>query len=171
MPKNVEIKARLRDRQSVEEIVRTLTDSPPELILQEDIFFRCDDGRLKLRVLGENKGELIHYHRADQSGPRVSSYSIALTDTPQQLLEILSNTLGQAGKVKKRRTLYLIGQTRVHLDEVDELGTFLELEVVLKPGQSEAEGEAIAQDLLTKLKIGSEDLIARPYVELLQDVP
>jgi predicted adenylyl cyclase CyaB len=85
------------------------------------------------------------------------------------LLEILTETLGRIGTVKKRRTLYLVGQTRVHLDEVEGLGRFIELEVVLRPGQSEAEGLVIAQELLKEFTIAPEDLISRPYFELLHE--
>jgi len=71
------------------------------------------------------------------------------------------------GVVKKSRSLPLVGQTRAHLDDVDGLGHFMELEVVLEEGQSEREGEAIARDLMEKLGIDNEDLIASAYVDLL----
>jgi predicted adenylyl cyclase CyaB len=83
------------------------------------------------------------------------------------MLGILTTTLGRAGVVKKTRTLYLIGQTRVHLDEVHGLGEFLELEVVLRTGQSEVEGRNIATALLSEFGIGQEHLIAEAYVDLL----
>jgi predicted adenylyl cyclase CyaB len=69
--------------------------------------------------------------------------------------------------VRKVRTLYLIGQTRVHLDQVSGLGDFLELEVVLSAGQSEAEGKAIAERLLSNFAIDRQDLIGEAYVDLL----
>lgn len=69
--------------------------------------------------------------------------------------------------VKKTRTLYLIGQTRVHVDEVRGLGEFLEIEVVLQPGQSEVEAKSIATALLSEFGIGQEQLIAEAYVDLL----
>jgi predicted adenylyl cyclase CyaB len=83
------------------------------------------------------------------------------------LNEILTATLGKAGVVKKTRILYLIGQTRVHIDEVQGLGDFLELEVVLCPGQSELEGEKIAAALLAEFGISQNELIAEAYVDLL----
>ncbi len=167
MPANIEIKAVLRDRRSLERVAATLTDHLPEVLHQEDTFFRCESGRLKLRVLGPRNGELIHYHRADQAGPRISHYTIARSENPDELLQILTSTLGRVGTVKKTRTLYLIGQTRLHLDQVEGLGEFLELEVVLKPGQAESEGNAIAEELLAKFHIKSTDLIPIPYIDLL----
>jgi predicted adenylyl cyclase CyaB len=55
--------------------------------------------------------------------------------------------------VRKRRSLYQMGQTRIHLPEVEGLGTFLELEVVLGPGQGEHEGAMIAAELMAQLGI------------------
>jgi len=167
MPSNIEIKAHLRNRAAVEETVRRLSDRGPDIILQEDIFFRCEGARLKLRILGPDRGELIRYERADRAEVRRSDYRIAHTKDPEVLRNILSDTLGRVGVVKKTRTLYLIGQTRVHLDQVEGLGDYLELEVVLRPGQSDAEGQAIAKALLSQFGVGEGELIAEAYVDLL----
>ncbi|MGA7944781.1 MAG: CYTH domain-containing protein [Candidatus Sulfotelmatobacter sp.] len=86
---------------------------------------------------------------------------------PLILYDILAATLGTTDVVKKTRTLYLIGQTRVHVDEVRGLGEFLEIEVVLRPGQSEVEAKSIATALLSEFGIGQEQLIAEAYVDLL----
>ncbi|MCU1298380.1 MAG: putative adenylate cyclase [Acidobacteriaceae bacterium] len=171
MPANVEIKAILRNRPTVEAIAARLSDSGPEIIHQHDIFFRCETARLKLRILGPARAELIRYERSDVAEVRSSRYSIAHTTDPQVLLDILTQTLGQTGSVKKTRTLYLIGQTRVHLDQVDGLGDFTELEVVLRPGQSEADAKNIAAKLLSHFGIEHQHLIAEAYVDLLARQP
>jgi len=168
MPSNIEIKAMLRHPARVEAIAARLSDSGPELIHQEDVFFPCERARLKLRILGEDRGELIRYERADVAGPRRSHYVIARTPDPVVLLEILTGTLGQSCVVRKTRTLYLIGQTRVHLDSVEGLGDFLELEVVLRSGQSETEGKAIAEELMKAFGVEEGDLVDRAYVDLLE---
>jgi predicted adenylyl cyclase CyaB len=167
MPCNVEIKAILKNRSTAESAAAQLSDTGPELIHQEDVFFRCDGARLKLRILGPDRGELIRYERADVAGTRCSRYMIARTSDPQSLLDILTKTLGRIGVVKKVRTLYLIGQTRVHLDRVESLGDFLELEVVLRPEQSESEGKSIAEALLTTLGIEKQEFVAEAYIDLL----
>jgi predicted adenylyl cyclase CyaB len=167
MAANVEIKAFLRNRERVEAIAAGLSDVGPELIQQEDHFFHCNGARLKLRILALDRGELIRYERADLAGARCSHYLIARSSDPMILLDILTKTLGRVGLVKKERTLYLIDQTRVHLDRVSNLGDFLELEVVLRAGQSEAEGQRIADTLLSTLSIDKGDLIGEAYVDLL----
>ena len=68
----------------------------------------------------------------------------------------------------KTRYLYLVGQTRIHLDDVEGLGQFMELEVVLEEGQSDADGQRIAEVLMSALGVESEDLIDGAYMDLLE---
>ena len=167
MPSNVEIKTALNNRAAAEAVAARLSDSQPETTLQEDTFFRCDEVRLKLRVLASERGELIRYERSDVADARCSRYLIARTSDPQVLKEILSKTLGTIGVVRKTRTLYLIGQTRVHIDEVEGLGTFLEFEVVLRDGQPETEGKTIAERLMREFGIDKQHLIPKAYIDLM----
>ncbi len=171
MPANVEIKARVRDPASLHARAAALADGPPEVIHQTDTFFRTSKGRLKLREFGDGRGELIAYARPDVSGPKVSDYRIAKTDEPTSLRETLAAALGVAGVVRKRRTLYLVGQTRVHVDRVEGLGDFMELEVVLREGQSPEEGDAIARELMCELGVTQADLVEGAYVDLLGNHP
>ena len=144
-----------------------LADSDPEVINQEDVFFSCDGARLKLRIFDSDHGELIRYERDDIAEVRCSRYSIARTSDPRILLEILTRTLGVVGTVKKARTLFLAGQTRIHIDHVEGLGDFLELEVVLKEDQDEEDGKHIATKMLREFGIHPLDLIAEAYIDLL----
>jgi predicted adenylyl cyclase CyaB len=75
--------------------------------------------------------------------------------------------MGELGRVRKRRLLFLVGQTRVHIDTVERLGDFLELEVVLRPQQSQREGETIANDLMFKLGVSPDQLISCAYMDLI----
>jgi len=170
MPSNVEIKAAIKNHDTALAVAARLSDSGPEIIYQEDIFFRCEGARLKLRVFDRDRGELIRYQREDVAEARCSRYSIARTSDPHALLEILTDTLGRLGTVKKTRTLYRVSQTRIHIDQVEGLGDFLELEVVLRPGQSEAEGKEIATELLREFGIHQKELVAEAYIDLLASV-
>jgi len=167
MPRNVEIKARLRNREAVEEIVRRRADHGPELIVQKDTFFECVGGRLKLRAFDDGCGEMIFYRRADVDGPAESEYFKAPTQDAGAMTGVLGTGLGVVGVVRKRRTLYLVGQTRVHLDEVEGLGHYLELEVMLEPGQAVDDGVLVAHGLMRDLGIDHEHLEARAYIDLL----
>jgi predicted adenylyl cyclase CyaB len=167
MPTNVEIKAVLHDRARAIMWAEQRCNSGPETLRQEDVFFPCAGARLKLRILAPDHGELIRYQRTDAAEVRSSSYTIARTPDPQSLLQILTQILGTIGVVRKTRLLYLVGQTRVHIDQVEGLGDFLELEVVMREDQSEDEGRQIAHGLLEELGIAQADLLAQAYVDML----
>ena len=168
MPANIEIKARVRDFVDIRSRAEKLSDTSVEVIPQEDTFFSVPQGRLKLRVLAPDHGELIYYTRPDQEGPKRSDYHIAHTSDPENLKHVLELAYGVRGMVKKTRYLYIVGQTRVHLDDVEGLGQFMELEVVMKERQSDAEGQAIAEDLMSSLGVERNDLIDGAYMDLLE---
>jgi len=168
MPTNIEIKARVRDLAGLRSRAETLSDSPIQVIPQEDTFFHIPKGRLKLRQLRPELAQLVYYERPDQNGPKRSNYHIYETRNPEGLKTALSLALGVRGVVIKTRYLYLVGQTRIHLDDVEGLGQFMELEVVLRDGQSECEGQSIAEDLMVRLDIRKEDLIDGAYMDLLE---
>jgi predicted adenylyl cyclase CyaB len=168
MARNVEIKARLRDRAAVEEKTRALATSPAEDLHQEDTFFHVANGRLKLRIINGTRGELIQYDREDAAGPKLSNYTVVPSEHAELLRSALERACGVRTVVRKRRRLYWIGNTRVHLDQVDGLGDFLELEVVLNSSETTADGEAIARDLIRKLGIEEQDLVTCAYVDLLK---
>lgn len=167
MPTNVEIKARVHDWTRQCGLAEALADGPAEILQQDDTFFQVTRGRLKLRDLGGQKGELIHYERSDRTGPKRSLYRVVPTNDPASLREALELALGLLGRVRKTRRLYICGQTRIHLDTVAGLGRFLELEVMLNPGQSLAHGQRVAEDLCEKLEVRHGDRVAGAYLDLL----
>ena len=170
MARNVEIKARAGSvPELTARVVRMAAGGPTE-IAQDDTFFRCTEGRLKLRAFSDGAGQLIFYKRPDTEGPKTSSYRIAPVKDADAMRETLAQALRQAGRVRKRRTLFLIGRTRVHIDSVEDLGDFLELEVVLEEGEPEEEGVREAEELLAALEIPQSALVDRAYVDLLEAV-
>src|SRR6476661_2588321 len=130
-------------------------------------FFACRNGRLKLREFADGTGQLIHYDRADDAGSKVSDYVIAPAADPGALREALTRGCGELGRVRKRRTLYLVDRTRIHLDRVEGLGDFLELEVVLAEGEPESTGHETAAALLRALGVAESQLVRGAYLDLL----
>jgi predicted adenylyl cyclase CyaB len=167
MPRNVEIKARIESVEALLPRVRAIADTGPTEIFQDDTFFTCPNGRLKLRAFSETSGELIFYQRADSAGPKESFYVISPTASPNTLREALSRAYGQCGRVRKHRTLFMVGRTRIHLDKVEGLGHFLELEVVLAEDESTEAGVAVAHELLARLGVSAQQLLEGAYVDLL----
>jgi predicted adenylyl cyclase CyaB len=167
MSRNIEIKARIKAVSALYEKAALLADAGPTDIVQEDVFFNCDRGRLKLRSFADGSGELIFYRRRDQAGLKESFYIRSPTTSPGSLCEALNLAYGEVGRVKKQRTLFLVGRTRVHLDRVEGLGDFLELEVVLRDEEDADIGVREAHELMRQLGIGADQLIEDAYIDLL----
>ncbi|MBV2160102.1 CYTH domain-containing protein [Achromobacter denitrificans] len=171
MARNVEIKARVASLDAIEPLAAALSGQEPVSIAQDDTFFACANGRLKLRAFADGTGELIFYRRSDETGPKESFYVISRTDTPDTLREALTLAYGTAGRVRKQRLLFMAGRTRIHLDCVEGLGEFLELEVVLRDGETLEAGMEEARSLMAALGVAPEQLLSGAYVDLLGRAP
>jgi predicted adenylyl cyclase CyaB len=161
----VEIKARIAGVAALEPVAARLANSGPTVLEQDDTFFASPNGRLKLRVQFEAGAELIFYRRADETGPKESFYVRVPVPDPDAMRTLLGLAHGQTGRVRKRRILFLVGRTRIHLDTVAGLGEFLELEVVLRDGEPLEDGVAEAQRIMAELGIGAQQLIQGAYVD------
>jgi adenylate cyclase len=169
MAKNIEIKASLDNVNFCLDMAKSLSGEDPEVIKQKDIFFNCDNGRLKLRIISHQKGELIFYNRKNDRGPKMSEYYISEIHEPNKLLHVLEKSFGTHGVVKKTRRLFIIGRTRVHVDHVEGLGDFIEFEVVLSGEEDPNRGRAEAQNLMNQFGITNDNLIKCAYVDLINN--
>jgi predicted adenylyl cyclase CyaB len=168
MARNIEIKAPVWELDAIRTRARSLASSPGEMLEQTDTFFAVPGGRLKVREFANGTGELISYQRPDQRGPKESVYTRYPCENAQALSETLGKVLPVRGIVLKRREVFLVGRTRIHLDQVQSLGSFVELEVVLSDGESAERGEHVALELLRKLEISESRLVAQAYIDLLE---
>jgi predicted adenylyl cyclase CyaB len=166
MPRNIEIKARIDSVDALLTRARALADGEPELIEQDDTFFVVPQGRLKLRRFADGSAELIHYHRPDTGEAKASDYVRVPVPDPDALHAALARACGELGRVRKRRLLLRVGNTRVHLDRVDGLGDFMELEVVLRDGQTDAEGRQTAEALMSQLGLADAPRLGGAYLDL-----
>jgi predicted adenylyl cyclase CyaB len=171
MPRNIEIKARIDNIDALATKAAALGSDGPYYISQDDTFFACTTGRLKLRAFADGKGELIYYSRADLQGPKESFYVISPAIAPDTLRECLTLACGQVGRVQKQRTLFLAGRSRIHLDQVAGLGNFMEIEVVLEDHEASESGMLEAHELMAQLGIQASQLIEGAYVDLLAAIP
>lgn len=169
MPRNIEIKARIDSVGQLKPVAASLGGGDPVEIVQDDTFFQCAAGRLKLRAFADGTGVLIFYQRADAKGPKQSFFTTASTHTPDALRDTLSLAYGQSGRVRKHRSLFQVGRTRIHLDRVEGLGDFLELEVVLEEGDALERGEQEAYAVMARLGVQPSQLVECAYVDLLAD--
>jgi predicted adenylyl cyclase CyaB len=167
MPHNLELKARHGDLASAAAAAARLGTVGPSVLLQTDTYFRVPHGRLKLREIEGGAAELIGYDRPDRDEARTSAYEVMHVPDPAMLQSILATALGVRGQVRKRRTLYLWHNVRIHLDEVTGLGTFVEFEAVLSAGEDEARARARLEELGRALGVRPEDGLAGSYADLL----
>jgi len=134
MMKNIELKVKVDTLKSVRKKLNDISAQDRGLLHQVDTYLDSNKGRLKLREVNGEKFELIYYERADENGPKVSIYEIASFDAEgfEKVKKILSLAIGIKAVVKKERELWVYKNTRIHLDNVNELGEYVELETVVK---------------------------------------
>lgn len=165
--RNVEMKATLADIDKARAAAELLGAESHGVLRQRDTYFHVASGRLKLRETDGDRAELIWYDRPDHSGTRASHYYRVPVPDPDLLKDALRAAVGVRVVVNKCRELYLWRNVRIHLDQVDDLGTFLEFEAVLEPEQPEADGDALIADLRAQFGIEESALIACSYADLL----
>jgi predicted adenylyl cyclase CyaB len=162
---NIEIKARCVALETVRQRLTAAGVPLARRMRQVDTYFHAPHGRLKLREIDGQEAQLIQYERAGATAAHPSDYVVAPVGEPAPLKEALSRALRVRAVVEKTRELYLWGHTRVHLDEVVGLGSFLELETVVTE-QTVEEAERECHEVQTALEVREEDLIAGSYADL-----
>ena len=168
MARNIEIKARVKDVKVVRKLIEQIAGKVVATLKQVDTYFAVQHGRLKLRTLNDHTSELIYYVRSDDSSdPRRSDYKRVKVSDKDGFKNALATAIGLRGVVKKKRKLYKIGTTRVHLDEVDDLGTFLELEIPITARTDEDKARERAKKLMDDLGVRKEDLLSLSYIDIL----
>jgi len=190
---NFEFKARLHDARQVQSVMQQHGVKCSSVMLQTDTYFRVPRGRLKLREISflptteetqtllVARSELIFYQRPDSASVKRSDYLIAPVMHEENLREVLSACLGLRVVVKKRRDLFLLGygaqphrdgvpHIRVHLDQVESLGSFVEVEAVVGDGIAFEQAESEAQNLLQQFGVQAEDLMTGSYADLLENI-
>lgn len=165
---NVELKARLRSLDAARQVAQSLaTDQLPDQH-QIDTYFQCRHGRLKLREIAGAPAQLISYQRPDTTAAKPSRYYLIDVPDPAAMFQGLTEALGILARVEKHREIFFYENVRIHLDQVDQLGAFLEFEAVLESEDQIQEGEKIVSWLQDQFAIQSEDLLTSSYSDMLQ---
>jgi adenylate cyclase class IV len=125
--RNIEVKCRCTDLVAVRERAEALGATDAGVLHQDDTFFDAPQARLKLRDFGDGAAELISYRRADTVQARASDFFVCPIADPSRLRATLAHALPTTGSVRKRRHLFFYRHTRIHLDDVEGLGAFVEL--------------------------------------------
>jgi len=181
MPANLEIKAKLPDPAAAHRCAAELSPRPHSVERQVDTYFTVPRGRLKLRRrwiadepwIGavphrEQPCELIAYGRPDADGARRSDYLLLPLPPECRVDDVLELAAGRDARVEKTRTVFLHDNVRIHVDEVEGLGSFLELEAILDELCDERAAARKIGRLRAHLGVRDEDLIAGSYRELIR---
>jgi len=169
---NIEIKARCRDLAAARKAASRLATRHLGIDHQVDTYFSTRSGRLKLRESSLSGGQLVPYLRADSAGPKRSDYRVIPVDDAPGLLRLLGAILGVHRIVRKEREIFLVENVRIHLDRVDRLGEFVELEAVFDgSAAAEAAQHREVERLMNELGVRAEDLVAMSYEGLLAETP
>lgn len=165
---NVELKA--RDLEPEATLARCLALGAVEVgtLAQRDTYFAGRRGRMKLRA-DQDGAVLISYRRPDSAEASESTYVLAPVDKPNALTEALEAALGSTVVVTKQRRLLLWEGVRIHLDEVDGLGSFIEFEAVLPDAGDLEAAQAKVAHLRDALQIADDALVSVGYSDLLLD--
>lgn len=164
---NVEIKARCSP---LDRVRRVLKEEDARFVGEDDqtdTYFRVRRGRLKLRE-GTIEEALIHYDRPDEQGPKPSDVLLYTPQPASELKALLKRALGVLVVVEKRREIYFLGNVKVHLDRVKELGTFVEIEAQDADGTLGAEElRAQCEHYMARFGLSSEALVAHSYSDMM----
>ncbi len=166
--RNIEIKASCPDLDGAREVARALGAEYRGVLAQIDTYFRLAEGRLKLREIEGAAAELIFYRRENRPGAKESSYDLSIVSDPEGTKRIVASALGVRVVVQKRRELWYLERTRLHLDEVERLGRFFEFEVEVSPGEDEGPRHALAGRLREAFRLTDDRLIAPSYSDLME---
>jgi predicted adenylyl cyclase CyaB len=169
MARNVEVKIRVDDLEAVRARALALGAADHGVLHQVDTYFgtpSAHGARLKLREHCPGRSELIAYRRPDTAGLRASDFHLVPVDDPTALREALAHALGVASRVAKSRHLLVLGRTRIHLDRVEGLGDFLELEVVLGERDDVALAQQEAEQILAQLGLRDRPRLPGSYADL-----
>ena len=165
MPENLEIKTKISNPASTVQIAESLGATDKGDLMHVDTYFNVRFGRLKLREINSEEFELIFYNRDERSPQRLSHFDIYPVHSPQMLMQILSSSLGILGRVEKTRKLFQYNLTRIHLDTVAQLGTFLEFETAVSESTKAAKKELTM--LMKIFNVSQEDCFLHSYIDLI----
>jgi adenylate cyclase class IV len=163
---NVEAKFKLVNPVHAREVATRLGFETRGILSQRDTFFHVAHGKLKLRE--EAAGAwLIHYRRRREGGLELSDYEVVPMPEPARTRSMLASALGILAEVRKERTLLMRSNIRLHLDRVEGLSDFGEIEAVLESGVIAESNRVAVREILSALDIGERDLIGVSYFEMM----
>lgn len=165
MPVNLELKAKYPNIKRAEAIACEFTQLQGETIGQVDTYFLVPHGRLKLREIEGQGSELIWYDRDESEMERISHYERCPVHDTAVLRTLLERAFGVDVTVRKKRTVYVWNNCRIHIDMVDTLGPFVEFEVL---NGTDDDAQERMKFLVREFGITELDIVNCSYADLVR---
>ncbi|MEN8192790.1 MAG: CYTH domain-containing protein [Bacteroidota bacterium] len=163
MAVNLELKSKIESHKSIKIILESIGAEFKNILNQKDIYYKVDKGLLKLRIENGNYS-LIRYNREENNPDRWSNYHVVQLKGEET--ELLFESLFEIEtEVIKTRELYLYKDTRVHLDYVENLGSYIELETVVSDSKERA--KMLFDEMVNLLKLDLSNQIRSSYRDLI----
>lgn len=166
--RNLEIKARNVSLDALRKALKVLGATRSEVLEQSDSYFRVPKGRFKLRDERKRGAYAIFYERGEKTAQRFSTYHTLPVENPAEFRAFMASSLGMLVEVHKSRELWLYKNARIHLDEVEGLGTFLEIEVIVD--RSDVQAKQLMDQLVVCFELNKKNYIKSSYSDLLLNV-
>lgn len=165
---NIEIKARVKNPDHIRQYLQLQGADFKGVDKQTDTYFQVPQGRLKLRQ-GNIENNLIFYQRSDQAGPKQSSFNLVPVAESEGMQKLLTDALGIKTVVRKQREIYYIHNVKFHLDIVEGLGSFVEIEAGNKLMNLPVEKlREQCESYMKAFQIAEEDLLEGSYSDMLE---
>ncbi len=163
MALNLELKTRVDNHKAIKHILKSIGATFERILDQKDIYYKVESGLLKLRIENGNYS-LIKYNREEEKSDRWSNYYVVKMEGAETE-PLLSSLFPIETEVLKKRELYLYKDTRIHIDTVEKLGNFIELETVVH-GEREYAKE-LFDEVVKLLNLELSDQIRSSYRDLI----
>ncbi|CAJ0607910.1 unnamed protein product [Cylicocyclus nassatus] len=169
MRQSIVLKARVYDMEQAENAIFDLTESLGTFFVQEDVYFNVPKGNLKLRIMHPNRcGQLIYNSLSKKSGHKLSESQVTEVEDVYSIRATLNAALGERGTITKKRRVFTMDDVRIYLDDVDQIGHFIDIAVPLSSSQPD-ECYARAKEIRERLKIQEDALVPAAYLDMMMN--
>ncbi|VDL71580.1 unnamed protein product [Nippostrongylus brasiliensis] len=169
MHQSIVLKARVDDIEQAENAIFDLTESLGTFFVQEDVYFNVPNGNLKLRIMHPNRcGQLIYNSLSNKSDHKLSESQVTEVEDVLSIRATLSAALGERGTITKKRRVFTMDDVRIYLDDVDQIGQFIDIAVTLNSSQSDS-CYARAKEIRERLNISEDAVVPVAYLDMMME--
>ncbi|KAK5966069.1 CYTH domain-containing protein [Trichostrongylus colubriformis] len=169
MRQSIVVKARVDDMEQAENAIFDLTESLGTFFVQEDVYFNVPNGNLKLRIMHPNRcGQLIYNSLSEMSNHKLSESQVTEVEDVLSIRATLAAALGERGTITKKRRVFTMDDVRIYLDDVDQIGQFMDIAVTLNSSNTDA-CYARVKEIRERLNISEDAIVPDAYLDMMME--